>query len=235
MKQVWIIIMAVMFIVSGSNIGEAKSHYKIKHKDQITHDWEIHVDYPLFDQLEDKDLQQEVNTKIVQKLESTFRDVKRGASDLMGMPVLYYEETGVYREKDLYSVVMTSHISRGEQYNSTVTSVNFENKDHGKVVPLNKLVDMEELNQRVQKAIAQEPDTYNKEKFTKVRDNTAFYVADDQLFLIFNKYEIAAGVHGTPEIQIPLNGMQLEHADETNAPFPSFTLKYPQTIQAENS
>ncbi|MGP4075491.1 RsiV family protein [Halobacillus sp. K22] len=235
MKQVWIILIAAMFIVSGSNIGEAKSHYKIKHKDQITNDWEIHVDYPLFDQLEDKDLQQEVNTKIVQKLEDTFRDVKRGAGDLMGMPVLYYEETGVYREKDLYSVVMTSHISRGEQYNSTVTSVNFKNTDQGKVVPLAELVDMEELNKRVQKVITQEPDTYNTEKFNKVRDNTAFYVADDQLFLIFNKYEIAAGVHGTPEIQIPLNGMELEQADETNAPFPSFTLIHPQTILTGNN
>lgn len=205
----------------------AVNPYKIVHKDQVAEDWEVHVDYPLFEGLESKDLQDTVNHQIVQKLEETFRRVKRGAGEMMGMPYLYYEETSVFKEEDFYSVVMTSHISRGERYNSTVTSINFNDERGGAVKKLADIVHIDRLNKEVKKVLETDPDLYSKEPFAGVRDNTAFYLEDDKIVLVFNKFEVAAGVHGTPEIPIPLKGILKEEMDKKEAPLPSYTT-YPQ-------
>ncbi|KHE69583.1 RsiV family protein [Halobacillus sp. BBL2006] len=222
MKLLLITIMSFFLMSSGGWVhADAESLYQIRHKDQITQDWEIHAEYPLFDQLESKDLQKKVNTMIVQKLERTFRDVQREASEVMGFPVLYYEETAVYKNKEFYSVVMTTNITRGDQYNSQVTSINFSDEPGGDIHALKDFVHMDRLNKEVRAQLAQDQETYKFHNFNGVRDTTAFYVNKDKLVLVFNKYEIAAGVHGTPEIEIPLEKVKKEEkTDKTYAPLP---------------
>ncbi|WP_226585104.1 DUF3298 and DUF4163 domain-containing protein [Halobacillus litoralis] len=201
----------------------AASQYKIVHKDQVAEEWEVHLDYPLFEELKNKGLQERVNQQIVQKLEDTFRRVKSGAGETMGEPFLYYEETSVYQEGQFYSVVMTSHITRGNRYNSTVTSINFEDQNGESVMSLKDLVHIDRLNTEVKKVVTSDPDMYVKEPFAGVRDNTAFYIKDDCIVLVFNKFEIAAGVHGTPEIPIALDGLLKEEINQPHVPFPSYT------------
>lgn len=226
--KLWLIVfLALTMLFNQSQAVAAVSQYKIVHKDQVAEDWEVHVDYPLFDGLESKGLQDTVNHQIVQKLEDTFRRVKRGAGEMMGIPYLYYEETSVYKEKNFYSVVMTSHISRGERYNSTVTSINFNDERGGSVKKLKELVHIDRLNKEVKKFLEADPDMYLQEPFAGVRDNTAFYLEDDKIVLVFNKFEVAAGVHGTPEVPIPMEGILKEDVGKKQAPLPSYTL-YPQ-------
>lgn len=221
---------SILFIVLGlffvpiQAVG-AESQYKIVHKDQVTEDWEVHVDYPLFERLESEELQDTVNTQIVQKLEDTFRSVKRGANETMGVPYLYYEETAVFKKEHFYSVVMTSHITRGNRYNSTVTSINFDDVNGGSVKSLKEVFHIDRLNKEVKKTLESDPDTYLQEPFAGVRDNTAFYLQEDQLVLVFNKFEVAAGVHGTPEIVIPLDGLLKEDFHKRQPPLPSYTIQ----------
>ncbi|WP_281974855.1 RsiV family protein [Halobacillus litoralis] len=223
MRTFSIIMLMLCMILMHSGGVTAESQYKIVHKDQVTEDWEIHADYPLFERLENEEMQEDINHKIVQKLEDTFRMVKRGANETMGVSSLYYEETTVYKEKKFYSVVMTSHITQGDRYNSTVTSINFDDMDDGSIKMLNDFVHMDRLNNEVKKVLESDPDMYIKEPFAGVRDNTAYYLQEDHLVLVFNKFEIAAGVHGTPEIILPIEGLLKENIHETNVPFPSYT------------
>ncbi|WP_394219641.1 RsiV family protein [Halobacillus trueperi] len=224
MKRISIVFFIIGTLFIAGESVTAESEYKIVHKDKVTEDWEVHVDYPRFEHLDSKDLQDTVNFQIVQKLEDTLRDVKRGAGEMMGVPYLYYEETSVFKEKTFYSVVMTSHISRGNRYNSTVTSINFQDDRGGSIKKLKDLVYIDRLNKEVKKALEADPEMYLQEPFAGVRDNTAFYVKDEHLVLVFNKFEIAAGVHGTPEISIPLKGILKEELEKKVPPLPSYTL-----------
>ncbi|WJE16645.1 DUF3298 domain-containing protein [Halobacillus sp. ACCC02827] len=226
MKRLNVALLAIVFFLLYSTGVAAESQYKIVHKDQVTEGWEIHVDYPLFEQLENKAIQERVNNDIIDKLEEKFRMVKRGAGESIGIPYLYYEETIVYEEKEFFSVVMTSHISRGDRYNSTVSSVNFVDGAAGEIRPLKEVVHMDRLNKAVEKIIQSDPDTYFQKTFRGVRDNTAYYLQKDKIVLVFNKYEVAPGVFGTPEMSIPLKGMKKEHPKEKRAPVPSYTSAY---------
>ncbi|CDQ20390.1 Protein of unknown function [Halobacillus karajensis] len=222
MKRLLVVLFFGIVLIPGQIIS-AESPYKIIHKDKVTEEWELHVDYPLFERLESEDLQDTVNQQIVQKLEDTFRNIKRGSGKMVGVPYLYYEETSIVKEKAFYSVVMTSHISRGNRYNSTVTSINFSDEIGGSVKQLKDMVYIDKLNKKVEKALEADPDMYDQKPFAGVRDNTAFYVKDNQIVLVFNKFEIAAGVHGTPEISIPLKGLLKEDLQKKQPPLPSYT------------
>ncbi|UOQ92607.1 DUF3298 and DUF4163 domain-containing protein [Halobacillus shinanisalinarum] len=211
----------VLFIMYSSNIFAEGSLYSIKHKDKVKQDYEIHIDYPVFNGLPNEKLQEEVNNKVSNKLENTVREVKRVAEQSTGFPVLYYEEEEVIEDDKMISIVMTSNISRGNNYNSTVSSINFENGDNGRILTLEDVVEMPSLNQEVKKQMANEPDTYFHQSFNSVREDTAFYINGEQIILVFNKYEIAPGVYGTPEISIPLDRVRKDQSSkETNVPLP---------------
>ncbi|UOR13343.1 DUF3298 and DUF4163 domain-containing protein [Halobacillus amylolyticus] len=216
--SIWFLL---LFLVYSSNIFAEGSLYSIKHKDKVMQDYEIHIDYPVFNGLPNEKLQEQVNKKVSNKLEDTVREVKRVAEQSTGFPVLYYEEEEVIEDDKMISVVMTSNISRGNNYNSTVRSINFSNGDNGRVITLKDVVKMPLLNQEVKKQMANEPDTYFHQSFNSVREDTAFYINGEQLVLIFDKYEIAPGVYGTPEISVPLEKVRKNQSSkETNVPFP---------------
>ncbi|MGI8314972.1 DUF3298 domain-containing protein [Halobacillus mangrovi] len=218
MRLLLIAIISFLLFNQGGLV-HAESLYQIRHKDQITQDWEIHADYPLFDHLENKELQEKVNMKIVLKLKNTLRSVQREASEVMGFPILYYEESSVFKNKEFYSVVMTTNISKGDQYHSRVTSINFSDEPGGEIHSLKDYVHMDRLNKEVKAQMAQDKDTFNLQNFTEVREDTAFYVNEGKLVLVFNKYEVAAGVHGTPEIEVSLEKVKKkEKTDKTYAP-----------------
>lgn len=214
-----ILVASVVFLY---NVGpiHAESLFKVKRKDQVTQDWEIHVDYPLFDQLESKELQVKVNESITNKLDHQLDMVQRSANETSGAPILYYEETDVYKEDNFYSVVMTSHFTKGNQYDSSVTSINFENRQGEDLLPLDELVYMDKLNKEVRRKMAEDPEMYLTESFNEVRKDMAYYIEDDRLVLVFNKYEIAAGVHGTPQLHIALKDIEKEREEENSAPLP---------------
>ncbi|RWZ51293.1 DUF3298 domain-containing protein [Halobacillus fulvus] len=219
MKQILIIIISIfVMLASGMGVSAEQSSFQVKRKNHITQDWEVHVNYPEFDQLENEELQQQVNERIISKLDQQLKMVKRSANQVIGIPILYYEESSVVEEEGFYSVVMTSNISKGEQYNTTVTSINFDSKS---IKRLEDFVYMDKLNQEIKRAIAQDPDTYFTEKFQEVRKDTAYYVKNEKLILVFNKYEVAAGVHGTPEVEVNLEDIKKEETPK--APLPRVT------------
>ncbi|TGB04005.1 DUF3298 and DUF4163 domain-containing protein [Halobacillus salinus] len=219
-RYVLIMVASLMFLQLAPTV-HAESLFQIKRKDQVTQDWEIHVDYPLFDQLQNKELQDKVNNSITSKLDHQFDMVKQGADETNGAPILYYEESDVYAEEEFYSVVMTSHLTTGNEHTSSVTSVNFENGKKSDLLPLKEMVHMDVLNKEVRRIIAQDPETYLTKQFKEVREDTAYYIEEEHLVLVFNKFEIAAGVHGTPQIQIPLDRIEKEREDPYKAPIPS--------------
>lgn len=216
-----LLVISMIFLHHGVNV-HAESLFQVKRKDQVTQDWEIHLEYPLFDQMEDKKLQQKVNDKIVEKLDRQMQMVHNEANEVYGFPILYYEETNVIKDSTMFSVIMTSHISKGDQYRSSVTSVNFS-PEEGEVKSLEDVVFIDRLNDQVKKAMAQDKEMYKLQKFSGVRENTAFYIKNKKIVLIFNKYEVAAGVYGTPEVVVSLDSVKKEQADNTHAPFPSIT------------
>ncbi|MFD2925161.1 DUF3298 and DUF4163 domain-containing protein [Halobacillus naozhouensis] len=215
------IIWFLLIITFSAHVFATESLYTIENRDKVMQDYEIHIDYPVFNSLHNMELQEKVNKKISNHLEDTMREVKRVAEESSGFPILYYGEEFVVGEDQFYSVVLTANISRGKKYNSSVTSINFENEEDGQIFTLKDIVDMNLLNQEVKKELASEPDTYYHQSFNSVREDTAFYISDEKLTLVFNKYEVAPGVYGTPEISIPLKKVKKDPpADETNVPFP---------------
>ncbi|MFG6149671.1 RsiV family protein [Halobacillus sp. B23F22_1] len=189
---------------------KAESVYSIQHKDRVMQDYEIHIDFPNFDGLDNKKLEEEVNNGIKEELEETMKQVKRAGEDSVGFPILYYGESSVIEEKALISVILTSNITRGDYYESSVRSINFENKKDGIFLNLEDVAHIEKLNKEVQKKLSSDPETFNIQSFQSVRKDTAFYIKDGKLTLIFNKYEIADGVFGTPEISIPYHLVKKE-------------------------
>ncbi|WP_245807753.1 RsiV family protein [Halobacillus massiliensis] len=205
----WLIILTVL-LFSNELTVQAESIYSIKHKDQVKPEFEIHVDYPLFNGIKNKRLQEDVNENVKETIDEVVREVEKLGDQSNGFPVLYYEEFTVAENKGLCSVVMTAHISQGNKHDSRVRSLNFQNDENGIFLELKDVVDLSKLNIEVNKIISNDPESFNTQQFTGVRDNTAFYIKDGELFLIFNKYEIAPGVFGTPEISIPFSKVKRE-------------------------
>ncbi|WP_101846403.1 RsiV family protein [Halobacillus sp. Marseille-P3879] len=182
---------------------QAQSVYSIQHKDQVREDYEIHIDFPNFDGLINKNLEQEVNKGIKKELEKMMSEVKRAGEESVGIPVLYYGESSVVEDKEFISVILTSNITKGDFYESSVRSINFENEEDGIFLKLEDVVHMDKLNKEVEKKLAKDPETFNLQAFQEVRKDTAYYIQDGKLTLVFDKYEIASGVYGTPEITVP--------------------------------
>ncbi|MFC7320229.1 RsiV family protein [Halobacillus campisalis] len=184
-------------------ITYADSAYSIRHKDHIRQDYEIHVDFPNFDGLKNKHLEEEVNEEIKSVLEKSINQTQKAGEESVGFPVLYYGESIVVEEEQFYSVVMTANITRGNQYHSTVRSINFENEKDGVFLTLDEVAHLDKLNEQVKKKLVSDPETFNAQGFQGIRKDTAFYIKGKKLTLVFDKYEIASGVFGTPEITIP--------------------------------
>ncbi|WP_079526663.1 DUF3298 and DUF4163 domain-containing protein [Halobacillus hunanensis] len=211
----------LLLIIFSAQVIAAESLYTIENRDKVMQDYEIHLDYPIFNALQNTDLQEKVNKKISNHVEDTMKEVKQVAKASSGFPILYYGEEFVVKEGQVFSVVLTSNISRGDKYNSDVASINFEDGKDGQLFTLTDIVDMNLLNQQVKKELESEPDTYFHQSFNSVREDTAFYIEGEQLVLVFNKFEVAPGVYGTPEIGIPLEKVKKDPpAHETNVPFP---------------
>ncbi|MFC7063077.1 DUF3298 and DUF4163 domain-containing protein [Halobacillus seohaensis] len=207
-KLLTVIIVSIMSSLPMITYGE--SVYNIQHKDHVRQDYEIHIDFPDFDGLDNKKLEEEVNREIRDKLDKTIKEVKKVGGDSIGFPVLYYEESLVIEDDEIYSVVMTSNITRGNQYQTSVKSINFENHQNGVFLDLKDVAHMDKLNQEVRKKLSSEPDTFDAQSFSGIREDTAFYISGGKITLVFNKYEIASGVYGTPEISIPYDLVKKE-------------------------
>ncbi|MCP3028862.1 RsiV family protein [Halobacillus sp. A5] len=200
MRTILLIIIAVVF---SALPAQAESVYSIKHKDRVMEDYEIHIDFPNFDGLINKNLEQEVNGQIKSEIEETMEEVKRAGEESVGIPVLYYGESSVIEDKDLISVILISNITKGDHYASSVRSINFENKEGGVFMNLEDVAHLDKLNVEVERKLARDPETFKVQNFGGVRKDTAYYINDGKLTLVFDKYEIASGVYGTPEISIP--------------------------------
>nr|WP_255437742.1 RsiV family protein [Thalassobacillus sp. CUG 92003] len=121
----------------------------------------------------------------------------------MGFPIFYYGETEVVKDIDFYSVLLTSNISWENHYQSQVKSFNFFNKPEATIATLEELTNFEKLTEEVKRELAKDPEVYNVKDFKTLREDTAYYLKDGDIVLVFNKYEIAPGVYGNPEITIP--------------------------------
>ncbi|MBM7553828.1 DUF3298 and DUF4163 domain-containing protein [Thalassobacillus pellis] len=179
--------------------------YEMKRVDEVSDSFEIHIEYPVFKKLKDKEFQEKLNKLVEARVETSISEVKKEAEGSSGFPILYYGESKIITNNNFHSVLMTKNISRGNTFSGEVQSLNFYNQSDAELIALTDVMDLSKINEAVTKHMEAEADSYFIEEFKGVRPDTAFYLEDDQLVLMFNKYEIAPGVYGTPEIKIPRN------------------------------
>ncbi|NBI27712.1 DUF3298 domain-containing protein [Chengkuizengella sp. YPA3-1-1] len=187
----------------------------------------ISGELPLLKGITDKQLQKLVEAQIDEIYQTAKREIEKEASDLIannmdtrGNKLALHISYDVKENQDVVSVIITtSKYSIAGSGISTVQSINLNNSGQGQL-QINDIVnDQAQLIKLIQTEIDQDPDKYFQQKLTSLREDLAFYTESDQLVLIFNEYEIAAGYVGTPEIKIPLSELSTvldENNDDMN-------------------
>ncbi|WP_338075716.1 RsiV family protein [Chengkuizengella sediminis] len=111
---------------------------------------------------------------------------------------------------DLVSIVITIRTYIGGATDmSRVMSVNIINEPVGKQVGISDIFDVNSLNHLILQYMS-----YNKKNYStfstgeltlqSVREDQAFYIENNTLYILFNKYEIAPGAGEIQTIAIPL-------------------------------
>lgn len=185
--------------------------YKLTEVEDITHEWEIYIHYPEFQGLTDQKFQEELNMKILTEVNQTISNFKKGAEETPGFPYFLYITPKVVEEKGFYSVLLRTDISSGNNFSSSIVSYNFHDREDATLIPISSVISSKKaLNKAIKDKINENPKNYltGDDAFQSVRDDQPYYVMDDKLIVVFNKYEISYGYVGIPEIPIPLEEVQ---------------------------
>ncbi|WLR51819.1 stalk domain-containing protein [Bacillus tianshenii] len=183
------------------------------------------VRLPVMKGLKDKAFQQSLNKQIQafyeERIQTLEEDAKSFAGDAeeKGFPFQKFGLFINYKMKqrgDLVSLVLiTSTYSGGANMNSVVDSYNFYNQKDAKSVNLTDLAPPQKLEKLARQAVTEQIDNYF--GLDQLVDNQAFYAEGNELVLIFDEYEVAPGVAGTPSVTIPFSALQeKEEQQEVN-------------------
>lgn len=182
---------------------------------------EIEAKLPVIKDIKDKQYAEKINTRI----ESSFtkhkqqleQDAKQFAKDAEaeGFPFRkfgLFVEYDVKTKGDIVSIVMTTaNYSGGANLNSWVDSINFRNTKPAKPVELTDFASRDQIEKQAKQAVLKQlEDPFGLESLA---DNQAFYVEGNELVLIFDEYEVAPGVAGTPSVQLSLDKLSGEAND----------------------
>ncbi|MFD1020622.1 DUF3298 and DUF4163 domain-containing protein [Thalassobacillus hwangdonensis] len=203
MRRILMMLLVCMMFAPAIADGAEANVYQMKQIDEVTNQWEIHIDYPEFTGLVDARFQEKLNVLIKETVDKQVKQMKQEAEEAK-FPVQLYAETKVLQHNNFYSTLITFSKSFGNTFSGDIQSFNFYNQEGAKLIPLTDIIDLNKLTEQVREEMQKEPSKYFIEEFKGVRPGTAYYMQDGELVLIFNKYEIAAGVYGNPEIKIPL-------------------------------
>ncbi|OEH92015.1 PdaC/SigV domain-containing protein [Bacillus solimangrovi] len=185
--------------------------------------YHLELDMPELNNVKDKELEKQINRQIAEFYETKQNEVEKEAkelaeefkgTDIPFRPFYLGIDYNVETEGDLVSIVLHTYTySGGANGMSTVDSINFVNKKDGEVVKLFDLADQNEFTKRVKEQIEKQFKN-NSFELEELNKNTAFYVEGDEIVLIFDEYEIAAGVFGAPEVRIPIKEDVNEEASD---------------------
>lgn len=178
----------------------------------------IHISQPVVKGLTDKKFEKKINQEIDKKINILIEELQKEAQNeakeakKAGYKFHKYElivQSDAKYAGPFLSIVMTTNIySGGANDNTTVASVNIVDGKQGKQIHLNELVkDNKGLNNLILHEIEKSQEEFftGEFGFQSFREEQPFYIENGQLGIIFDKYEIAPGVMGTPIIQLPIS------------------------------
>ncbi|MFG6120702.1 DUF3298 and DUF4163 domain-containing protein [Thalassobacillus sp. B23F22_16] len=205
-RIVWSLLTIFMLWAGAAGSVQAKEGmlYEMKNVDEVDNQWEIHIQYPEFTGLKDPAFQEKLNGLIEKTVDGYIAEVKE-AAESQDFPVRFFGETTVMQDKNFFSILMSSSLSRGNTFSGDVESFNFYNQEKAQLISLMDIMDLNKIDKEVQAQLNDKPEQFFVENFRGVRPETAFYIQSGELVLIFNKYEIAPGVYGNPEIKVPVD------------------------------
>lgn len=123
----------------------------------------------------------------------------------------------VKKNSDILSITVSTYIYNGGANGSTrVDTYNIDLREN-KSISLSDLFNGEaDFKSAINSEISTQIETRTKDGemffdgnmgFTTISDNQMYYLQDDDLVILFQKYEIAPGAMGTPEFRIPLKNL----------------------------
>ncbi|MDP5275854.1 DUF3298 domain-containing protein [Chengkuizengella axinellae] len=179
----------------------------------------ISGELPVLKGIADEELQKSVEEQIEEIYQTAKDEIEKEANELIENKIdtrgskLALEMTyDVKVNQDMVSIIMTtSKYTLAGSGISLVQSINILNDVQGKQIQLDDIVkDQDQLVKLIQEEIDQDPEKYFQQELTSIREDIAFYTEGDQLVLIFNEYEIAAGYVGTPVMKLALSELSVE-------------------------
>ncbi|NDI36545.1 DUF3298 domain-containing protein [Chengkuizengella sediminis] len=175
----------------------------------------ISGELPVLKGITNKELQKSVEAQIDEIYQIAKDEIEKEVSELIATNIdtkgnklaLHMSYDVKENQDELLSVIITtSKYTIAGSGMQTVQSINLKNDAQGQQFQISDIVnDQEQLIKLIQAEIDQDTDKYFQQELTSLREDLAFYTESEQLVLIFNEYEIAAGYVGTPVIKIPLS------------------------------
>lgn len=192
-----------------------------KEMDYTRENVKYNVKVPKIKNLEDMMYQEELNQKIMSQAMKDIKDVETQAEE-EGWEIRPYEIFIDYevksKDKRLSFIVNTYTMTGGANGRTRVDSYNIDTRDN-KSMELKDLFKAETdyksiinkiISTQIKEDLKDESKSYfeGEEGFTGISDAQDFYLEEDSLVIVFQKYSIAPGYMGTPEFKIPLESIK---------------------------
>ncbi|NDI36065.1 stalk domain-containing protein [Chengkuizengella sediminis] len=210
----------INFIQNLEQAVTIKDHDLSFEKEEIA----VNAVLPEIQGLKDVHFQGEINEKIKMMFEEKIEELEKDAIEHAqeakesGWNFHKYSLDMSYDMKiagDLVSIVIgTSTYTGGANATTIVDSVNIVNQSEAKEVSITELMEKDKINELILAEINKNPDQYftpGDLGFQTVKEDQAYYIDREEVVLIFDEYEIAPGVAGTPYIFIPFVNERMDH------------------------
>lgn len=167
----------------------------------------IQIEYPILSGLKDESFQDKLNHKIKEEINDKIDKLRQEEKRIPNGKHQLFVDYKLIKEGCFYSLLIRESFSKGNRFGEDIHSYNFVDQDGATLIQLVDFVDnVNQLNEKVIGKMSMAPNKYiqGNESFQSIRPDLAYYVEGEYLTLVFNKYEVATGVYGTPQITIPL-------------------------------
>lgn len=174
---------------------------------------DIDIEIPNLEGLQDEALQIEINALLQSRAMTIYdKTMEEGnATEASGfisfIPANVNQGYQLLIQNETYFAFQVTTFTVGASGYMTSHVYNIDLEEQKLMVLSDVVSDFDDLNQQIIEEMNRRNDageSFFIEDFIGVSDETNFYVKGDQLMIIFNEYEVAAGYMGMPEIVIDL-------------------------------
>ncbi|MEQ6389824.1 DUF3298 domain-containing protein [Bacillaceae bacterium S4-13-58] len=212
MLKKWVIalmlLLAIPFPYSSTEAKENDCSNSINIKTESYADEKsIQIEYPILSGLKDGAFQDQLNHKIKKEINQKIDQLREEEKITPNGKHHLFVDYKLIKEGCFYSLLIRESFSNGNQFGEDIHSYNFVDESGATLIQLDDFVDnVNKLNEKVIGKMSSAPNKYlqGNESFKAIRPDLAYYVKEGHVTLVFNKYEVATGEHGTPQITIPL-------------------------------